>query len=263
MTSGGGGFLVNAATRPVTQAAGESNLVAEGADIIPMKSWFGFGILHLKFLKNVRSHLGLVEPTPLTSLAMPLLRGEYDVKCITNGKIAATEFVVIAIERLLAAQWLPTTVLDNGVVAPVSLILTADLERCEEFYTAAKRATRKLDVKVRRSHAKCNMGTNVEDMQRGCHLLCVTVTRAGILHDIGAVSFENVHYVFIDDVDKLHEEYNFLDEYLMKRILGAAEIPDVSQRITVLHMRPSAKKAVHATVKAALNTNHAIIRERD
>lgn len=37
MTSGGGGFLVNAATRPVTQAAGESNLVAEGADIIPMK----------------------------------------------------------------------------------------------------------------------------------------------------------------------------------------------------------------------------------
>ncbi|KAH7720833.1 putative DED1-ATP-dependent RNA helicase [Aphelenchoides avenae] len=260
MAPGGGGPSVNVASRP---AAGQSNLVVERASIAPMKSWFGFGIMHSQFLKNIRNHLCLAEPSPLTSLAMPLLREGYDIKCITNGKIADTDFVVIAIERILAAQSLPTTVLDNRVVAPVSLILTMDVERCEEFYTAAKTATRKLDVKARRSHAKCNLGTNVEDMQRGCHLLCVTVTRAGLLHDIGAISFENVRYVLIDDVEKLHEEYNFLDEYVMKRILGAAEFPNVSQRITVLHMRPGAKKAIHDMVKAALNTNHAIIRDKD
>lgn len=150
--------------------------------------------LNESILKGIQE-LGFEAPTPIQEQAIPiLLSGDKDFVGLAQtgtGKTAA--FGLPLLQQI-----------DMKVTKPQGLILCPTRELCLQIANDLKNFSKFVgDVNIVAVYGGANIGMQLRELKRGGQIVVATPGRLLDIIDRGAINFENVRYVVLDEADEM------------------------------------------------------------
>jgi superfamily II DNA/RNA helicase len=180
-------------------------------------------------------------PTPVQKFALPIVMKKRDLMaCAQTGSGKTAAFLVPILAEVYQNGPLPK--IDNGSDGgnnryssrkqyPIALVLAPTRELACQIYDEARKFAYRSHVRPCVVYGGADIGAQIRDLQRGCHMLVATPGRLVDLMERGKVGVDQIKYVILDEADRMLD-MGF--EPQIRRIVEQDTMPKTGERQTLM-----------------------------
>jgi superfamily II DNA/RNA helicase len=179
------------------------------------------------------------KPTPVQKYAIPIVMGKRDLMaCAQTGSGKTASFLVPTLAQIYA-QGPAEAKNDSGPPGrynqrkqyPIALVLAPTRELASQIYDEARKFAYRSHVRPCVVYGGADIGSQMRDLARGCHLLVATPGRLVDMMERGKVGLDHIKYVVLDEADRMLD-MGF--EPQIRRIVEKDTMPPTGQRQTLM-----------------------------
>ena len=176
------------------------------------------------------------KPTPVQKNALPIILARRDLMaCAQTGSGKTAAFLVPILNHIFEGGPAPGT--QNGYGGsrrkqfPLALVLAPTRELATQIFDESRKFAYRSRVRPCVVYGGAQVGEQMRDLDRGCHLLVATPGRLVDMLERGKVSLEFCKYLVLDEADRMLD-MGF--EPQIRRIVEQDNMPPVGKRQTLM-----------------------------
>ncbi|XP_056146058.1 DEAD-box helicase 3 X-linked a isoform X6 [Lampris incognitus] len=155
------------------------------------------------------------RPTPVQKHAIPIIKSKRDLMaCAQTGSGKTAAFLLPVLSQIYtegpgdALQAAKTSGHENGKYGrrkqyPISLVLAPTRELALQIYDEARKFAYRSRVRPCVVYGGADIGTQIRDLERGCHLLVATPGRLVDMMERGKIGLDYCNYLVLDEADRM------------------------------------------------------------
>ncbi|XP_057352310.1 ATP-dependent RNA helicase DDX3X-like [Manis pentadactyla] len=179
------------------------------------------------------------RPTPVQKHAIPIIKEKRDLMaCAQTGSGKTAAFLLSILSQIYADGPVEAlrAVKENGRYGrrkqyPVSLVLAPTRELAVQIYEEARKFSYRSRVRPCVVYGGADIGQQIRDLERGCHLLVATPGRLLDMMERGKIGLDFCKYVVLDEADRMLD-MGF--EPQIRRIVEQGSMPRKGIRHTMM-----------------------------
>uniref|UniRef100_A0A8C2BDV6 RNA helicase n=1 Tax=Cyprinus carpio TaxID=7962 RepID=A0A8C2BDV6_CYPCA len=148
------------------------------------------------------------RPTPVQKYAIPIIKSKRDLMaCAQTGSGKTAAFLLPVLSQIYTEG--PGEALqENGKYGrrkqyPISLILAPTRELALQIYEEARKVAYRSHVRPCVVYGGADIGQQIRDLERGCHLLVATPGRLVDMMERGKIGLDYCNYLVLDEADRM------------------------------------------------------------
>uniref|UniRef100_A0A3B4CQN6 RNA helicase n=1 Tax=Pygocentrus nattereri TaxID=42514 RepID=A0A3B4CQN6_PYGNA len=146
------------------------------------------------------------RPTPVQKHAIPIIKAKRDLMaCAQTGSGKTAAFLLPVLSQIYTDG--PGEALQaskaSGQQYPISLVLAPTRELALQIYDEARKFAYRSRVRPCVVYGGADIGQQIRDLERGCHLLVATPGRLVDMMERGKVGLEYCNYLVLDEADRM------------------------------------------------------------
>uniref|UniRef100_A0A9J7Y6Q2 RNA helicase n=1 Tax=Cyprinus carpio carpio TaxID=630221 RepID=A0A9J7Y6Q2_CYPCA len=153
------------------------------------------------------------RPTPVQKYAIPIIKSKRDLMaCAQTGSGKTAAFLLPVLSQIYtegpgeALQAMKNS--ENGKYGrrkqyPISLILAPTRELALQIYEEARKVAYRSHVRPCVVYGGADIGQQIRDLERGCHLLVATPGRLVDMMERGKIGLDYCNYLVLDEADRM------------------------------------------------------------
>uniref|UniRef100_A0AAY4E2L2 RNA helicase n=1 Tax=Denticeps clupeoides TaxID=299321 RepID=A0AAY4E2L2_9TELE len=155
------------------------------------------------------------RPTPVQKYAIPIIKAQRDLMaCAQTGSGKTAAFLLPVLSQIYtegpgeALQAAKASAQDNGKYGrrkqyPLSLVLAPTRELALQIYDEARKFAYRSRVRPCVVYGGADIGQQIRDLERGCHLLVATPGRLVDMMERGKIGLDYCKYLVLDEADRM------------------------------------------------------------
>ncbi|CAJ1078897.1 DEAD-box helicase 3 X-linked a isoform X10 [Xyrichtys novacula] len=155
------------------------------------------------------------RPTPVQKHAIPIIKSKRDLMaCAQTGSGKTAAFLLPVLSQIYtegpgdALQAPKNTGQENGRYGrrkqyPISLVLAPTRELALQIYDEARKFAYRSRVRPCVVYGGADIGQQIRDLERGCHLLVATPGRLVDMMERGKIGLDYCNYLVLDEADRM------------------------------------------------------------
>ncbi|XP_063733998.1 ATP-dependent RNA helicase DDX3X-like isoform X2 [Eleginops maclovinus] len=155
------------------------------------------------------------RPTPVQKYAIPIVKSKRDLMaCAQTGSGKTAAFLLPILSQIYsegpgeALNAAKASGQDNGKYGrrkhyPMSLILAPTRELALQIYDEARKFSYRSRVRPCVVYGGADIGQQIRDLERGCHLLVATPGRLVDMMERGKIGLDYCNYLVLDEADRM------------------------------------------------------------
>ncbi|KAI0226713.1 ATP-dependent RNA helicase DDX3Y [Lamellibrachia satsuma] len=180
------------------------------------------------------------RPTPVQKYSIPIVMGGRDLMaCAQTGSGKTAAFLVPVLARLFTTGQRPEDREKDAMgghygsrkMYPVALILAPTRELASQIYEEGRKFAYRSHIRPCVVYGGADIGSQMRDLQRGCHLLVATPGRLVDMMERGKVGLDNIRFLVLDEADRMLD-MGF--EPQIRRIVEKDTMPGAGERQTLM-----------------------------
>ncbi|XP_035994772.1 DEAD-box helicase 3 X-linked a isoform X3 [Fundulus heteroclitus] len=183
------------------------------------------------------------RPTPVQKYAIPIIKIKRDLMaCAQTGSGKTAAFLLPVLSQIYAdgpgeaLQAAKNGGQDNGRYGrrkqyPISLILAPTRELALQIYEEARKFAYRSHVRPCVVYGGADIGQQIRELERGCHLLVATPGRLVDMMERGKIGLDHCNYLVLDEADRMLD-MGF--EPQIRRIVEQDTMPPKGMRQTMM-----------------------------
>ncbi|XP_070539354.1 ATP-dependent RNA helicase DDX3X-like isoform X2 [Ptychodera flava] len=182
------------------------------------------------------------RPTPVQKYAIPIVRGKRDLMaCAQTGSGKTAAFLLPILSQIYenGPGKIPEQVNSSGNQSrysrrkhfPLGLVLAPTRELASQIYDEARKFSYRSHVRPCVVYGGADVGTQMRDLDRGCHLLVATPGRLVDMMERGKVGMDQIKWLVLDEADRMLD-MGF--EPQIRRIVEQDTMPKTGIRQTLM-----------------------------
>ncbi|XP_078613411.1 ATP-dependent RNA helicase DDX3X-like isoform X4 [Branchiostoma floridae x Branchiostoma japonicum] len=180
-----------------------------------------------------------MKPTPVQKYAIPIARANRDLMACAqtgSGKTAAFLIPILSLIYENGPQGLPQHGRQYGGSGsrkryPLALVLAPTRELASQIYDESKKFAYRSHVRPCVVYGGADIGGQMRDLERGCHLLVGTPGRLVDMMERGRIGLDYIKYLILDEADRMLD-MGF--EPQIRRIVEQDTMPGTGKRRTMM-----------------------------
>ncbi|CAG0891942.1 unnamed protein product [Darwinula stevensoni] len=194
----------------------------------------------IKLTEIIRNNIMLAryeKPTPVQKHAIPIILGRRDLMaCAQTGSGKTAAFLLPILNQIYERGPSSNNPEDNrGAYRrrqyPLALILAPTRELATQIYDEARKFAYRSRVRPCVVYGGADIGQQMRDLDRGCHLLVATPGRLVDMIERGKVKLDYCTYLVLDEADRMLD-MGF--EPQIRRIVEGDKMPPTGERQTLM-----------------------------
>jgi len=177
-------------------------------------------------------------PTPVQKYAIPIITQHRDLMaCAQTGSGKTAAFLLPILSRLYAEgpgeSHKATTSYQRGrrKLFPLAVILSPTRELASQIYDEARKFAYRSHVRPCVVYGGADVGAQMRDLDRGCHILVATPGRLADFLKRGKIGFSYIRFVVLDEADRMLD-MGF--EPQIRDIVEKSDMPPKGKRQTLM-----------------------------
>ncbi|XP_051986362.1 DEAD-box helicase 3 X-linked b isoform X2 [Xyrauchen texanus] len=154
-------------------------------------------------------------PTPVQKHAIPIIKSKRDLMaCAQTGSGKTAAFLLPVLSQIYtngpgeALQAAKNSAQENGKYGrrkqyPISLVLAPTRELALQIYDEARKFAYRSHVRPCVVYGGADIGQQIRDLERGCHLLVATPGRLVDMMERGKIGLDYCNYLVLDEADRM------------------------------------------------------------
>ncbi|XP_029372235.1 ATP-dependent RNA helicase DDX3X-like isoform X4 [Echeneis naucrates] len=151
------------------------------------------------------------RPTPVQKYAIPIVKSKRDLMaCAQTGSGKTAAFLLPILSQIYTdgpGEAL-NAVKENGKYGrrkqyPISLVLAPTRELALQIYDEARKFSYRSRVRPCVVYGGADIGQQIRDLERGCHLLVATPGRLVDMMERGKIGLDYCNYLVLDEADRM------------------------------------------------------------
>ncbi|KAJ3591904.1 hypothetical protein NHX12_007034 [Muraenolepis orangiensis] len=183
------------------------------------------------------------RPTPVQKYAIPIIKSKRDLMaCAQTGSGKTAAFLLPVLSQIFsegpgeALQAAKNGGHDNGKYGrrkqfPIALVLAPTRELALQIYEEARKVAYRSKVRPCVVYGGADIGQQIRDLERGCHLLVATPGRLVDMMERGKIGMDYCNYLVLDEADRMLD-MGF--EPQIRRIVEQDTMPAKGSRQTMM-----------------------------
>ncbi|XP_016418335.1 putative ATP-dependent RNA helicase an3 isoform X8 [Sinocyclocheilus rhinocerous] len=183
------------------------------------------------------------RPTPVQKYAIPIIKTKRDLMaCAQTGSGKTAAFLLPVLSQIYtdgpgeALQATQASTQENGKYGrrkqyPISLVLAPTRELALQIYDEARKFSYRSRVRPCVVYGGADIGQQIRDLERGCHLLVATPGRLVDMMERGKIGLDYCKYLVLDEADRMLD-MGF--EPQIRRIVEQDTMPPKGARQTMM-----------------------------
>ena len=177
------------------------------------------------------------SPTPVQKHSIPVILAKRDLmSCAQTGSGKTAAFLVPILNRIFEdGPAAPSSGSGYGYgrrkLCPLALVLAPTRELATQIYDEARKFAYRSRVRPAVVYGGANVGDQMRELDRGCHLLIATPGRLVDFLDRGKISLEFCNHLCLDEADRMLD-MGF--EPQIRRIVEQDNMPPAGKRQTLM-----------------------------
>lgn len=179
------------------------------------------------------------KPTPVQKYAIPVVLARRDLMaCAQTGSGKTAAFLVPILSQIYnnGPQLSRQPPQQGGRFKqdrqfPIALVLAPTRELASQIYDEARKFAYRSPVRPCVVYGGADIGSQIRDLSRGCHLLVATPGRLVDMMERGRVAVDNVRFLVLDEADRMLD-MGF--EPQIRRIVEKDAMPQTGDRQTLM-----------------------------
>ncbi|XP_056099514.1 DEAD-box helicase 3 X-linked b isoform X3 [Rhinichthys klamathensis goyatoka] len=155
------------------------------------------------------------RPTPVQKYAIPIIKSKRDLMaCAQTGSGKTAAFLLPVLSQIYtegpgeALQAAKNSAQENGKYGrrkqyPISLVLAPTRELALQIYDEARKFAYRSLVRPCVVYGGADIGQQIRDLERGCHLLVATPGRLVDMMERGKIGMDYCNYLVLDEADRM------------------------------------------------------------
>lgn len=155
------------------------------------------------------------RPTPVQKHAIPIIKTKRDLMaCAQTGSGKTAAFLLPVLSQIYtegpgdALQASKNSGQENGRYGrrkqyPISLVLAPTRELALQIYDEARKFAYRSHVRPCVVYGGADIGQQIRDLERGCHLLVATPGRLVDMMERGKIGLDHCNYLVLDEADRM------------------------------------------------------------
>uniref|UniRef100_H3D1Y1 RNA helicase n=1 Tax=Tetraodon nigroviridis TaxID=99883 RepID=H3D1Y1_TETNG len=155
------------------------------------------------------------RPTPVQKYAIPIIKSKRDLMaCAQTGSGKTAAFLLPVLSQIYtdgpgdALQAIKSSGQENGRYGrrkqyPISLVLAPTRELALQIYDEARKFAYRSRVRPCVVYGGADIGQQIRDLERGCHLLVATPGRLVDMMERGKIGLDYCNYLVLDEADRM------------------------------------------------------------
>uniref|UniRef100_A0A671NBB6 RNA helicase n=1 Tax=Sinocyclocheilus anshuiensis TaxID=1608454 RepID=A0A671NBB6_9TELE len=155
------------------------------------------------------------RPTPVQKHAIPIIKTKRDLMaCAQTGSGKTAAFLLPVLSQIYtegpgeALQAVKNSAQENGKYGrrkqyPISLVLAPTRELALQIYDEARKFAYRSHVRPCVVYGGADIGQQIRDLERGCHLLVATPGRLVDMMERGKIGLDYCNYLVLDEADRM------------------------------------------------------------
>ncbi|XP_072253487.1 DEAD-box helicase 3 X-linked a isoform X1 [Leuresthes tenuis] len=155
------------------------------------------------------------RPTPVQKHAIPIIKSKRDLMaCAQTGSGKTAAFLLPVLSQIYtegpgdALHAAKNSGQDNGRYGrrkqyPISLVLAPTRELALQIYDEARKFAYRSRVRPCVVYGGADIGQQIRDLERGCHLLVATPGRLVDMMERGKIGLDYCNYLILDEADRM------------------------------------------------------------
>ncbi|XP_064413373.1 DEAD-box helicase 3 X-linked a isoform X3 [Latimeria chalumnae] len=156
-----------------------------------------------------------MRPTPVQKHAIPIIKGQRDLMaCAQTGSGKTAAFLLPILSQIYtegpgeALKAVKASSQESGKYGrrkqyPISLVLAPTRELAVQIYEEARKFAYRSRVRPCVVYGGADIGQQIRDLERGCHLLVATPGRLVDMMERGKIGLEYCKYLVLDEADRM------------------------------------------------------------
>jgi len=175
------------------------------------------------------------KPTPVQKNALPIIMNKRDLMaCAQTGSGKTAAFLVPILNHIYEngpEQGMSGSAYGRRKQCPLALVLAPTRELATQIYDEARKFSYRSRVRPCVVYGGANVGDQMRDLDRGCHLLVATPGRLVDMLERGKISLEFCKFLVLDEADRMLD-MGF--EPQIRRIVEGDNMPSTGKRQTLM-----------------------------
>nr|CAD7441422.1 unnamed protein product [Timema bartmani] len=174
------------------------------------------------------------KPTPVQKYAIPIIMGRRDVMaCAQTGSGKTAAFLVPILNQMYEGgpQQLQAKGFGRRKQYPLGLVLAPTRELATQIFDESRKFSYRSRLRPCVVYGGANVGDQMRELDRGCHLLVATPGRLVDMLERGKIGLENCRYLVLDEADRMLD-MGF--EPQIRRIVQQDTMPKTGERQTLM-----------------------------
>ncbi|XP_076119466.1 DEAD-box helicase 3 X-linked a isoform X12 [Alosa pseudoharengus] len=155
------------------------------------------------------------RPTPVQKYAIPIIKAKRDLMaCAQTGSGKTAAFLLPILSQIYtegpgeALQAAKNSGQENGKYGrrkqfPISLVLAPTRELALQIYDESRKFAYRSRVRPCVVYGGADIGQQIRDLERGCHLLVATPGRLVDMMERGKIGLDYCNYLVLDEADRM------------------------------------------------------------
>ncbi|XP_065887301.1 putative ATP-dependent RNA helicase Pl10 [Dysidea avara] len=175
-----------------------------------------------------------IKPTPVQKYAVPIILATRDLMaCAQTGSGKTAAFLVPIVNAMLngGCPRVEPRLQRRNKQFPLALILAPTRELSSQIYDESNKFTYRSRIRPCVVYGGADVGSQLRDLERGCHLLVATPGRLVDMMERGRVGLDYCRFLVLDEADRMLD-MGF--EPQIRRIVEQDTMPRVGDRQTMM-----------------------------
>uniref|UniRef100_A0A8B9L3W3 RNA helicase n=1 Tax=Astyanax mexicanus TaxID=7994 RepID=A0A8B9L3W3_ASTMX len=149
------------------------------------------------------------RPTPVQKHAIPIIKSKRDLMaCAQTGSGKTAAFLLPVLSQIYTDGPGEALQAENGRYGrrkqyPLSLVLAPTRELALQIYDEARKFAYRSRVRPCVVYGGADIGQQIRDLERGCHLLVATPGRLVDMMERGKIGLDYCNYLVLDEADRM------------------------------------------------------------
>uniref|UniRef100_A0A3P9ANB3 RNA helicase n=1 Tax=Esox lucius TaxID=8010 RepID=A0A3P9ANB3_ESOLU len=149
------------------------------------------------------------RPTPVQKYAIPVIKSKRDLMaCAQTGSGKTAAFLVPVLSQIYTQGPGDASAADSGKYGrrkqyPLSLVLAPTRELALQIYEESRKFAYRSRVRPCVVYGGADIGQQIRDLERGCHLLVATPGRLVDMMERGKIGLDYCNYLVLDEADRM------------------------------------------------------------
>ncbi|ESO12467.1 hypothetical protein HELRODRAFT_105366 [Helobdella robusta] len=178
------------------------------------------------------------RPTPVQKYSIPVVLNKRDLMaCAQTGSGKTAAFLVPILSQIYSGGPPPPRQqpqvgrFKNDRQFPIALVLAPTRELASQIYDEARKFAYRSHIRPCVVYGGADIGEQIRDLSRGCHLLVATPGRLVDMMERGRIAVDNVRFLVLDEADRMLD-MGF--EPQIRRIVEKDSMPTTGERQTLM-----------------------------